>query len=76
MCANVVDALANCKILYNVALLVAIGETEFSFTLYFHLLDVDIAYFNVLAYWRRQGNLDESVRFEAFGNEADKLFHA
>ena len=63
-------------VFHNVAFLVAIGETELAFSLYFHLLDVYVAYINVLAHWRRQGYFDEGVCFEAFGYLLDKFFHS
>ena len=76
MLAYVFNALINGIILHYVALLVAVGETELALALDFHLFHIDIMHLGILLHWRRQGNLDEGIRFKAFANKADKFFHS
>ena len=76
MFAQVGKSLVNSIILHNVALLVTVGETKFAFAFDFHLFSIYVAYFGILVHWRRQGYLNESVCFEAFGNLVDEFVHS
>lgn len=73
--AYVADAFVDGKVLYYVAFLVTVGETELALAFDFHLFNVYVAHIGVLVQWRRQSNLDKGVGFEAFANQANKFVH-